>query len=194
AARGREPRRRQQKERVRKTPDDDRRHPVEAAGQEPRPPRQPPVTRLGEVEPAEDADRQTEDGGQRKEDESADDRVGHATADLADGPGQMREEVYIHRRRALPEQKAEDQEQWQHDEAGRRGGQPGHHDVHGATRWRRHSRTSLTGPPTDHTRSRASALTTTVTMKSKRPISISAARYSSDVASANSLAMTLAIV
>src|SRR5215510_9266653 len=172
----REPTHRQHNDRVRENPDDDRRNPVEHVGQEPRHPRQPPVTRLGEVEPAEDAERQTEDGGQREEDESADDRVGHATADLTDGSGQMREEVYIHRRRALPEQKAEDQEQWQHDEAGRRRGQPGHHDVHGATGRRGHSRTSLIGPPTDHTRSRASALTTTVTMKSKRPIWISAER------------------
>ena len=44
------------------------------------------------------------------------------------------------------------------------------------------------------TRSRASPFTTTVTTRSRRPISTSADTYRSDVASVNSLASTLAIV
>src|SRR5262249_61134771 len=92
------------------------------------------------------------------------------------GWGKRRKEMKLHRRRARPEQEREDQEQRHHPQPGGGGGQPGHHDVEGAARSRRHSRIALTGPPTDHTSRRASALTTTVTTKSKRPISISAAR------------------
>ncbi len=58
------------------------------------------------------------------------------------------------------------------------------------------SQATLAGAPrvTAHTSSRAQAFTTMVTRKSASPISISALRYMSSVASLNSFASTLAMV
>src|SRR6185369_3261521 len=101
-------------------------------------------------------------------------------ADLADRLGQVCEEVEVEGRGALVEQEAEDQQQWQHDEARRHRRGHAHERALRATRAGAQARPTSTAPPTDHTSSRASPFTATVSTKSSKPISISAARYRSD--------------
>ena len=60
-------------------------------------PRQPRVAGLGEIDAAEDPERQPEHAGQRRPGSSADDRVGHAAARLAHRLGQLGEEVQVER-------------------------------------------------------------------------------------------------
>ena len=110
------------------------------------------------------------------EDEAADDGVGHPAAFLADGLRQVREELDVDGRGALEEEEGEDQHEREDHEPGRQRGEAAHHVVHDAPAAGRHSRVTLTAPPTDHTSRRASAFTATVTRKSSRPTSISAAR------------------
>src|SRR4029077_20083820 len=89
---------------------------------------------------------------------------------------QMREEIDVDGRRALEQQEPEDQQERRNHERRRQRGEPAHHPLDDAPGARGHSRTTLTAPPTDHTSSRASPFTATVTRKSSRPTSISAER------------------
>src|SRR5262249_57231079 len=132
------------------------------------------VPRLREVDAAQNAERQAERRRERDQDQRADDRVRHPTADFADRLGQVREEIDVDRRRALPEQEAEDQKQRQDHEARGEGCEAPHEDVDGPPSAGPHSPPTFHPPPTDHTSNRAIAFTTMVSTKTNSPISLSA--------------------
>src|SRR5581483_8601456 len=148
---------------------------------------------LREIHAAEEPDRHTDRGSEEQELAASDERVRHAAARLADRRRQLREEVPRQRARALPDEVAE-QEEEDAEHGRRRGDGQREHDAldEAATPVAAaHARTS-SPPRTPRIIRRATAFTTSVMPKSTRPTSTSAARWMSDVASANSLASTAA--
>src|SRR2546428_642203 len=119
---------------------------------------------------------------------------GRPSASAAHGLGQGGEEVPVDGRCPLVEQETEEEEERQDDGQGGPRRQRRHRQIDPSPRPSAHSRTCFTAPPTLQTRRRARAFTITVTANRSSPISMSAPRYKSDVASVNSFAMTLAIV
>src|SRR5262245_43911166 len=186
---------RQDDQRVGEDAEDDRRNAVQHVRDEAHKPRQASIARLGQIHTAQDAHWDAQAHRKGDHDEAADDRIGDPATGFSDRLRQMHEEVDVDRRGALVEEKAEDQEQRKHDEERGQQRQRAHTRVDQPPEPYRHqSRAPRAGPPTLHTRRRAIALTTIVTSRRSKPISTSAETYRSDVASVNSLAMTLAMV
>src|SRR5580698_5180747 len=126
----------------------------------------------------------------RDGDQGSDDSVCDAAAGLAHGHGQLRQKRGIDRFRAGVRNVCQDHDQ---DDRADHRAQPGNgcadptRDVAGCER-SIHERVLKT----THSNKRAMPFTIKLTIKSKRPSSISALMYTSPLASVNSLAITLA--
>src|SRR5262249_44458002 len=157
-----------------------------------------PPTVLGEVDAPDEADRDADQRSDQEDLATADDGIRHPAAGLADRRRQVGEEVEREGRDAVhgdvPEEEEEDA-----DGQCRRSPCQREHDPFDeaaapvASRGDRHA-VAAPGRVTRPMRRRAIAFTTTVIANSTRPTSTSAERYTSSVASVNSLASTAAMV
>src|SRR5438552_727388 len=178
--------------------DHDRRSAVEHIGNEPHHETEPPGPVLGEVQPGCYTDRYPDQRGETDDDARTHDRVGDTASRLPSRHGTLRKEGPIDGRRALQHEIAENEQQREH-----RGERQHHH--HGGHRAAgemtaehaaAHSARLPTAWPraTRQIRTRAMALTATVSTKRINPTSNKADWYRLVVASLNSLAIAAAIV